>query len=180
MMIALTGVMLIILYPILFSGEIFSWGEVEGNIFILLATFGGILHALLQKKVIEKIGAVKVTFISFMFGAMTFLPFAVVELNAWNFSRLNYQGWTGIIFGVFFSSALAYYLYSFGLGKIKAQETGLFAYIDPIVAVMIAVPLLGEHPSLHFYFGSILVFGGIYLAEGRIHWHPLHKLKVKN
>jgi hypothetical protein len=24
------------------------------------------------------------------------------------------------------------------------------------------------------------VFGGIYLAEGRIHWHPIHRLAKKD
>jgi len=86
----------------------------------------------------------------------------------------------GIIFGVFFSSALAYFLFYYGLSKISTQEVGLFTYIDPVVAILIAVPLLGEYPNLYFFLGSILIFGGIFIAENRIHWHPFHKLKIKS
>ena len=179
MMIALLGVILIILSPSLFDGKIYAFGEIQGNIFFLIATLSAVLHPILQKKIIEKIGAFKVTLISFLIGSITFYPLMLKELQFWSFSQLNSQGWTGIIFGVFFSSALAYYLYSYGLGKINAQETGVFSYIDPVIAILIAMPLLREYPTIYFLIGSILVFGGIFLAEGRMHWHPLNKLKAQ-
>ncbi|OGK17535.1 hypothetical protein A2774_00920 [Candidatus Roizmanbacteria bacterium RIFCSPHIGHO2_01_FULL_39_12c] len=180
MLVALLGVLLIIFAPVIFNGQTFSPGELQGNLFFVIATLGAVLHSLLQKNVIEKIGPLKVSLISFFVGAVTFLPFMLGELKSWSFNELSLNGWTGIIFGVFFSSALAYYLYSYGLGKIKAQEVGIFVYVDPIVAVAIAAPLLHEYPDLYFFLGSILVFGGIYIAEGRLHWHPIDKLKVKN
>lgn len=176
MIIALVGVLLIILSPIFFDEKTLGLGELQGNAFFVLATFGAIMHPLLQKNVIAKVGAFKVTFMSFLIGAVSFFPFMLFELQTWSISQLNHQGWIGTIFGVFFSSALAYYLYNYGLAKIKTQEIGLFTYIDPIVAVLIAIPLLGEYPTLYFFLGSILVFGGIFFAEGRVHWHPIHKI----
>lgn len=179
MIIALLGVILIILSPVLFDGKVFAFGELQGNIFFLIATLSAVLHPFLHKNVVEKIGAFKVTIMSFLIGSITFFPFMLMELRTWSFSQLNYQGWTGIIFGVFLSSALAYYLFSYGIAKIKMQEVGLFTYIDPIVAVLIAIPLLHEYPKFYFFIGSVLVFGGIYLAESRLHWHPIHKLTGK-
>ena len=99
-----------------------------------------------------------------------------IELQQWSFSLLDYRGWIGIIFGVIFSSAIAYSLYNYGISKIDAQEVGIFGYIDPIIAILIAVPLLHEYPTLYFYMGTFFVFIGIVIAEGRIHWHPFHKL----
>lgn len=176
MIIALLGVMLIILAPILFDGKVFALGELQGNIFFLLATLCAILHPLLQKNVIAKVGVFKISVLSFFIGAVTFFPFMLKESQIWSINQLNIQGWTGIIFGVFLSSALAYCLFTYGISKIKMQEVGLFTYIDPIVAVLIAIPLLHEFPTVHFFIGSLLVFGGIFLAEGRIHWHPIHKM----
>ncbi|OGK24206.1 hypothetical protein A3A46_01900 [Candidatus Roizmanbacteria bacterium RIFCSPLOWO2_01_FULL_37_13] len=180
MIIALIGVILIILSPILFDGKTFAFGELQGNLFFVLATLGAVMHPLLQKNVIAKIGSFKVTFVSFLISAVTFYPFMFIELRSWSILQLNIQGWIGILFGVFLSSALAYFLFNYGIAKIKTQEVGLFTYIDPIVAVLIAIPLLHEYPTIHFFIGSLLVFGGIFLAEGRIHWHPIHKLKIKN
>ena len=177
MIVALLGVLLIILAPILFDGKSVAVGELQGNLFFVLATLGAILHPLLQKHVVQKLDSMKVTFISFLVGALFFLPFSLVELQKWSIYSLNIQGWVGILFGVFLSSALAYFLFNYGIAKINMQEVGLFTYVDPIIAVLIAVPLLGEYPTVHFFIGSILVFGGIFIAEKRLNWHPFHKLK---
>ena len=178
MIIALFGVIFIILSPVLFDGKTLAFGELQGNLFFVLATLGAVMHPLLQKNVIAKVGAFKVTFISFLIGVISFFPFMLRELEFWSLGQLNAQGWTGILFGVFLSSALAYYLYNYGMSKIKTQEVGLFSYIDPVVAVLIAMPLIHEYPTSYFVVGTLLVFGGIFLAEGRIHWHPIHKFKA--
>lgn len=180
MLLALMGVSTIILSPVLFDGKQLALGELEGNLLFALAMLGAVLNTILNKNVLKKINPYQVTFIGFLFGSLTFVPFIPKELAEWSLSQLNVSGWTGIIFGVFLSSAVAYFLFNYGIRKIKGQEVGLFTYIDPVVAVLIAVPLVHEYPNLYFLVGSILVFGGIYFAEGRIHWHPIHKLKVKS
>lgn len=176
MIIALVGVMIIILSPVIFDGKKFALGELQGNLFFVLATLGALLHPFLQKHVVQKLDSFRVTFISFLVGALFFFPFSLFELQNWSISSLNFQGWVGIVFGVFLSSALAYYLFNYGIAKIRMQEIGIFTYIDPIVAVLIAVPLLHEIPTIHFFIGSVLVFGGIFLAEKRIHYHPIHRM----
>ncbi len=62
------------------------------------------------------------------------------------------------------------------MSRINMQEVGLFTYVDPIIAVLIAIPLLQEYPTVHFFLGSVLVFWGIFIAEKRIHYHPFHRI----
>lgn len=180
MIISLVGVLVIIFSPILFNGKNLVLGEIQGNLFFVLATVGAVLSTLFHKEVLKRVNPYLVTGVGFLFGALTFLPFVRGELEKWGFSQLNVNGWIGILFGIFFSSALAYYLFNDAIRKINAEEVGLFTYIDPVAAVLIAALLLDEYPNLYFIFGSFLVFGGIYLAEGRIHWHPIHSLNMKH
>ena len=177
MLTALAGVLIIILSPIFIDNKKLIIGEIEGNLFFLLATFGAVLQTVISRPVMKKINPYQVSFISFIFGGLTFFPLMLQELERWSFGQLTVNGWVGIIFGVLFSSALAYFLFYYGLSKIQAQEAGLFTYIDPVAAILIAIPLLKEYPNLYFFAGAFLVFSGIFLAEGRIHWHPLHKFK---
>jgi len=177
MLIALLGVTVIIFSPVFFDGKQFAPGEVEGNLFFVIATLGSVLQTLIGKRVLKRINPIQVTFISFIFGSLIFTPLFFNELNTWSFSLLNINGWLGIFFGVFLSSAAAYFLYYYGISKIDAKESGLFSYIDPVVAVLIAIPLLKEYPNIWFFIGSFLVFGGISFAEQKIHWHPFYKLR---
>jgi len=178
-LISFAGAMVIIFAPFIMDGKLSveqKNDELIGNIFLVLATLGSIGQAITHKKILQEVHPIQVTVISFFFGAVTFLPLTLVELQSWSLASLDHRGWTGIIFGVFLSSALAYGLYIYGIAKIKAQEIGLFTYIDPVVAVAIAVPLLGEIPNTLFYVGSALIFFGILFAENRLHWHPLKHL----
>ncbi|MBI2641029.1 DMT family transporter, partial [Candidatus Roizmanbacteria bacterium] len=129
MLVALFGVLTIILSPFFLDGEEIVLGEVTGNIFFVLATLGAVSHALFYKKVLKKMNSLQVTGIGFIIGSLSFVPFMLGELQQWSFAELNINGWTGILFGVFLSSALAYFLYNYGLSKIDAQEVGLFTYI---------------------------------------------------
>jgi len=179
-LISFIGVLVIILSPFLVDGKLKLTGELkmfEGNLFLLIATLGSVGHTLIFKKVLKKVSCQQATFITFLFGSLTFLPFMFNDLKNWQFASLNSAGWLGIFFGVFLSSALAYSLFNYGISKIPAQEVGIFSYIDPVAAVIIAIPLLHEFPTVYFFLGSILVFGGILLAEKRIHYHPFHWIK---
>ncbi|MBI3379252.1 DMT family transporter [Candidatus Gottesmanbacteria bacterium] len=172
--ISLIGVFVIIGQPILKEG---LDGQVLGNLFFLLSALGAVIHAVMMKQINSKYPASVLTFWSFLIGSLTFLPFFILEMTTLHpFNTIDNRGWLGLVFGILLSSLAAYWLFDWGLKKIAAQEVGLFYYIDPIAAAVIAIPLLGETISLLFVTGSILVFGGIFIAEGRLHYHPLHKL----
>lgn len=174
-LISLIGVLIIILRPVLENG---IDGKVFGNILFVIATLGSVGHTILLKRIASKYDPLTLTYYSFLIGAVTFFPMFYIEAQTHGFlTNLNIQGITGIIFGAFLSSALAYSLYAFALKYMVANEVGVFVYLDPIVAILIAIPLLHETVTFSFLLGSILVFLGIFIAEGRLHYHPIHKLK---
>lgn len=181
-LISLVGVLVIILSPIFMNhGTTILQKEsaLEGNLFLIIATMGAVGHTLVHKGVLKQVHFYIVTCISFLTGSLTFIPFMNSEMHNWSLYQLNGAGWTGIIFGVFFSSALAFALFAYGISKIEAQEVGIFTYIDPIIAVIIAIPLLHEYPTPLFFIGSLFVFIGILFAEKRLHWHPFHMIRKK-
>ncbi len=180
MLIALVGVLVIIFSPVILDHQKLDFGQLEGNLLFVLAMIGAVVNTIMDKSIVKKINALQLTFTGFIFGSLTFFPFMIIELNKWSFSSLDYRGWTGIIFGVIFSSTIAYYFFHYSMEKMDAKDVGLFTYIDPVAAIIIAGPLVNEYPDLYFFIGSSLVFGGIYIAEKRIHWHPLNKFKIFN
>jgi len=178
MLIALLGVLIIILLPIFLNKEKIYLGEIEGNLFIVLATLGSVFQTLIGKDLLKKVNPYFVTAFSFILSGVLFLFFIPQELKNWSFFDLDLSGWIGIVYGVFFASAIAYFLYYYGLSKVNAQEVGIFTYINPIVTVIIAFPLLNELPSIYYIVGSILVFGGIYFAEGKNPFQMIKKIKA--
>ncbi len=174
-LISFLGVFVIVIQPLLNRVDHLSY---LGNILFLLATVGAVGHVIISKSLLNKYKPITIIFWSFVIGSISFLPFYLYEIFKYDpLQHLNIQGFSGLVFGILLSSLAAYYLYAWGMEKIKAQEVGLFTYIDPIIAGVIAIPLLGEEITLIFLLGAILIFTGIFVAEGRLHYHPLHILK---
>lgn len=184
-LISLFGVLTIIGRPLLEQGFSFSadkagYAAMLGNLFFVLATLGAVGHTIISKEILRRYSAVSITFWSFLLGSLTFFPAFVIESLEHNWvATLDVRGITGLVFGIILSSTLAYLIYEWAVGKIAASEIGVFTYIDPVMATLIAIPLLGETITPFFLLGAILVFAGIFISEGRLHYHPFHKLRVR-
>ncbi len=173
-LLSLTGILVITLQPILQQGVD---GSMFGNILLVVATIASVIYTLLLRKVADKYSPVTLTFWTFAIGAVTFLPGVLYESRGlMQLSTIHLQGMLGIIYGAVFSSVIAYLAFTYALRLINVNEIGTFLYLDPVVAVLIAYPLLGEKVTATYALGAILVFLGIFFSEKRLHWHPLHKL----
>lgn len=172
-MLGLAGILVIILMPVIEQG--FA-GELIGNLLFVVSMISFALYTILMKEFKLPYSPLTLTFWIFALAAVSFFPLYLWESQGAPL-EIPAQGLIGILFGAIFTSIIAYMLFNFAVRHIHANEVGVFLYIDPIVTVLIAVPLLGEQITLTFLMGALLVFSGIFIAEGRLHYHPLHKLK---
>ncbi len=180
--IGLIGVLIVILSPLLKQGFNLATGvSFFGNLMLIVSMLGSLGTTIIGRKLMEKYNPITITFWAFVIGSVTFFPFFFNEMAQKNFQlHLTARSEFGIIFGVIFSSSLAYYLFYWALKYMKASDTGVFSYIDPIATIVIAIPLLGEIPGPFYIIGAAFVFLGIYVAEKRIHWHPIQLLMQDN
>ncbi len=178
-LVSLVGVSLIVFAPLLRGGVDHSGYSLQsqfiGNGFFFLSMLGGVLISIHYKKIANGPNVFAVTGLQFFIGSLPFIPFMMPELQTWSASDLHFQSWVGIIYGVFFSSALAYFCHNYALNKMSAQQIGIYAYIMPIVAVIVAIPLLGEYPDVFFLLGAVLVGFGIWVSERHPHFRKIHK-----
>jgi len=173
-LISFLGVLTIVLMPVFKQG---LDGTVTGNLFLVFAAFFSVIHALLLKKILPKYSALSIAFWSFVIGSIPTLPFVMSEFNQTNWvENLNQQAILGLVFSVIVATVIAHSLFVFGIKYIKASEVGIFSYIDPIATAIVAYYLLHEHITVPYLIGAFLVFIGIFIAQGRIHYHPIHKL----
>lgn len=172
-LISLFGVVLIILRPMIETGGL--TGSVLGNLMIFGFTLCFVAQSILLRKLTVRNDPLGITVWMFFIGIIPLVPFMLYELQTYNILTISSQALIGVGFGIFFAAALAHIGWAYGLKYIKASEAGIFSYIEPIATVFVAVPLLGEKITYAYIFGSILVFTGIFIAEGRLHYHKLNK-----
>jgi drug/metabolite transporter (DMT)-like permease len=63
-------------------------------------------------------------------------------------------------------SAVAYTAYVYAIGHLPMSTVSLYAYINPIIAVVLGALLLGEPFSIRIVIASVLVLAGIAVVRG--------------
>ncbi|HDP70054.1 MAG TPA: hypothetical protein ENN38_04500 [Actinobacteria bacterium] len=89
---------------------------------------------------------------------VTFLvlaPFVLV-----NFSKPSSLEWLLLAIMGIAHTALAALLYTSGLKQIKAQYAGIFAYLDPLTAIILAFLFLSETPTAYTIIGGVFILTG--------------------
>lgn len=173
--ISLLGVFVVVLLPLFQKG---LDGSITGNLFFVLASICGAIDVLLLKKLLTKYKTLTITFWSFLIGSIPLLPLCYVELNQTHWiNHLGLFAIFGVIFSVVLATAIGHTIYNYGLKNILASEVGIFTYVDPVATAIVAIPLLNEVITAPYLIGSALLFWGIFIAEGRIHYHPFHLLR---
>ncbi len=164
---SLLGVAFIVLKPIVEQG---FHGDFLGNFLFLLSTFASLPYYFVLKRIIHNYSPAKLTFWVFFFGQLCFLPAVIWETQQPGYYFFfNIQSVLGIIFGSLFSSMLAWLMQAYALKFLLASEVTIFSYLDPIFTAVAAVLLLGEKITITYILGSLLVFAGIFIAEGRLY-----------
>ncbi|HEU4471432.1 MAG TPA: EamA family transporter [Flavisolibacter sp.] len=64
-----------------------------------------------------------------------------------------------------FGSLLAYSAYGFAISKLPATQVSVYAYINPVVAIVLGWAILNEDMSMNMVAGTLITLGGVYLVN---------------
>jgi drug/metabolite transporter (DMT)-like permease len=78
---------------------------------------------------------------------------------------IQWQGWTAIFYLVAFGSILSYNSFIYALDKLPATLVGIYAYLNPLVAVFLGWLILDERMDAWVAFGILITLYGVYLVN---------------
>lgn len=82
-----------------------------------------------------------------------------------NLTETGQQSWMAISYLVVFGSLLAYTAYVFAISKLPPTLVSVYAYINPLVAVVLGWLLLAEKMNMTMLFGTLVTLAGVYLVN---------------
>lgn len=77
--------------------------------------------------------------------------------------------WSAILFLVIVSSIIAFIAYLYALQKLPTGIVSLYAYVNPIVAVLSGSLITGEPLTVLIMTGSLITLGGVYIVNRALH-----------
>jgi drug/metabolite transporter (DMT)-like permease len=73
--------------------------------------------------------------------------------------------WIAILYLVIFSSILTFVAYLYALQRLPASRVAIYAYLNPVVAVVIESLFFGQPFSLYIGVGGLVTLVGVYLVN---------------
>lgn len=113
---------------------------------------------ILLNKFIKNVAGIQRTILQMLAAVVTLLPYVAVS-SGFNLNLLDGTGWVCLLTVGLFHTGITYCLYFSALKDLTGQEAAILSYIDPLVAVIISVLLLGEPMTLMQLIGGALILG---------------------
>lgn len=145
-------------------------GGVENNgysfIGIIFGLGAAVLYAtvVLFNKFIKNVTGIDKTLIQFFAAIIVLIPY-VLTTTGINIGSLSSTGIINLLIVGVFHTGICYCLYFTSLKDLKGQEASILSYIDPLVAIVISVTVLGELILPVQVVGGALILGFTLLNE---------------
>ncbi len=142
-----------------------STATVLGDLFILLGALSFSAFTVLGKAISTRHGGLTVNTIAYASGALALAPMVLWRSASFHFGAVSTQGWLSVFYMAAFSSVIAYLIFYYALTHTAASRVSAFSYLQPVLATLMAIPVLREpvHPGL--LLGGSLALVGVYVTE---------------
>ena len=113
---------------------------------------------ILLNKFIKDVDGIHRTFLQFLAAIVILIPY-VSFTGGTHLGQLDALGWAALLVVGLIHTGVTYCLYFSSLKELPGQKAAILSYIDPLVAVVISVTVLGETMTLPQLTGGALILG---------------------
>lgn len=135
-----------------------------GDLLVLTAQFCYALYIVLYKDFVSKYSLVTIMKWMFTYAFICTLPFSAGDLIQTQWTGLGLMEVLGLTFIVIGATFGSYLLTVIGQKNLRPTVAGMYNYIQPIVACIVAISWGMDSFSLTKVLAICLIFGGVYLV----------------
>ena len=138
--------------------------NIWGDILVLCAQLSYALYIVLFKDFVGKYSVFTIMKWMFTYAFICALPFSYDDILAAQWTSLGMAECLSLVFIVVGSTFLSYIFVIVGQKNLRPTVAGMYNYVQPIVACIVAVCWGMDSFNLVKGFSVVLIFGGVYLV----------------
>jgi len=119
---------------------------------------------ILLNKFITRVAGLQRTVLQFVAAIIVLAPYVLLT-SGFHLQQLDGLGWVCLLVLGLVHTGIAYVLYFSSIKDLSGQTVAMLSYIDPLVAVLISVTVLGESMTLMQAMGGLLILGFTFWNE---------------
>jgi len=140
-------------------------GSIWGDLLVLLAQLSYALYIVLFKGFVGRYSPITIMKWMFTYAFVCVLPFSYEGLSRTDWAALEWRAVLSLVFIVVGSTFLSYLLVIVGQKRLRPTVAGMYNYIQPLVACIVAVCWGLDRFNLTKALSVVLIFGGVWLGE---------------
>jgi drug/metabolite transporter (DMT)-like permease len=141
--------------------------SLAGDILTLSGAACFAIFTIISKRVTCGVDGITVTAAAYGSGAIMMAPVTLWHSLPFDYASVTITGWASVLYMAAFPSVVCYLIFYWVLMYIPASRVSAFSYAQPLIATLMAVPVLGESVTLAVAGGGALVLLGVALTERR-------------
>lgn len=135
-----------------------------GLMLVTLSTMGWGVYTVVIRPASRKYGPLPVSCLAMAITALPVPLFAGPSFPE-TVTHMSTNAWIAVFFVVVFGTFLATAAWNFALGQMESSIAGVFLYVQPVVAALGGILLLGEQLTLPLITGGGLIIVGVAIAQ---------------
>lgn len=139
--------------------------SLTGDLLILGAGLSFAVYTVFGKELAAEHGGMAVIAVSYAAGSIFLLPMTLFFASRFDFSQVSAAAWWSFGYMSVVSSVLCYIGWAYALKRLSASRLTAFSYLQPLVATLLALPMLGEPITAALVSGGGLIMAGVFLSE---------------
>ena len=161
---AFMGVLLVVSKGDLSTISLGKFGA-PGDKLILVSSVNWAVVSILSRRGLKAHPASLMTLYISVFGLLFTSLLFFADTRGWEIVKLSPRGWFGILFLGILCTGLAYIAWFDALQVLPTAQVGVFLYIEPLVAVVVAFFVLGEAVTVASMIGGGTILLGVWLVN---------------
>lgn len=138
-----------------------------GDLLVLASALAAAAGYVAGARVAREAGTWSATFWGLLLGGLMLLPITPLVIAPSDLSAAPASIWLSLLYLSAASSILAYAAWYWALGQGDIARTGLFQFFQPVVGLVLAAVMLGEVLTWPLLLATILILGGVMLAQSK-------------
>jgi len=144
-----------------------SRATLAGDALVLAGTVCWAIYTLGVRSLAPDISSLRITALTLLTGTPGLILLGLPSMLKTEWSGLDRRAWGGLAYATLFGLVVAYLLWNASVRKVGGSRTAVYTCVTPLVATLVAWPLLGERPVPLQAFGAALIVGGVLLTRRR-------------
>ena len=154
------------------SNKAYLWGSFS----VLVATASWALGSIVNKQNVNPVNPFFNSGLQLLFGGIFMLMISPAVDDYANLVLWNKEGVMALVYLIIFGSVLAYAAYMYSLSQLPVGIATIYAYINPLVAVILGHFVLGEILNLYTALAFAAIIGSVFLVN--FGYRQQHKASV--